>query len=53
LANVADDIINGDVCQFCGQFFILPGEGAPRTCVECIKMGLDDTDEKVEIKIRG
>lgn len=38
----ADEILHGDICQFCGQMFIDDGDGYPRTCQACIEDGMED-----------
>jgi hypothetical protein len=43
-SSIAEDILNGDFCQYCGQVFIDRGEGYPRTCQLCIEDGMDITD---------
>lgn len=50
MGEVADDILDGTVCQHCGVFFddILAGEeppGYPRSCPECEAAELDDREE--------
>jgi hypothetical protein len=35
MGEAADDILDGTVCQLCGQFLANGGDGFPQTCVEC------------------
>jgi Fe2+ or Zn2+ uptake regulation protein len=35
MGQIADDIINGLLCQECGQFIDFEEPGFPRTCEDC------------------
>lgn len=37
MGEIADDLINGDACEICGQYFEDEGEGYPRQCEQCKK----------------
>lgn len=36
MTDVEKEIAQGDICQYCQQVFMLPGEGIPRTCMVCL-----------------
>lgn len=42
MGEAADDLINGDVCQSCGEW-LGDGEGYPRDCKAC---GGEDIEEE-------
>lgn len=48
MGDAADDILDGECCEVCGQFLANPS-GFPQTCVECggdaELLGLTDDDE--------
>lgn len=46
MGDAADSIMNGDVCQFCGEY-IGHGQGFPRSC-GCEDDGLDWLDDDDE-----
>lgn len=50
MGEAADAMIDGDDCQLCGMPLDGPGDGFPRTCVECGGDAplFDDDDEEIE-----
>ena len=42
MGEIADLIIEGDMCQLCGE--LMEGEGFPQTCAACLA-GDDDEDD--------
>ena len=52
MGEIADDIINGDCCQYCGEYFDSEGDGYPRTCAGCsIDDAVDDTIDLDDIAL--
>lgn len=47
MGEYADEILNGGMCQFCGQMFIDDGDGYPRTCQSCIEDGMEEHKDQV------
>jgi hypothetical protein len=43
MGDIADAILDGDLCQVCGEY-MEDGDGFPRTCAGC--GGDDDIDEE-------
>lgn len=43
MGEIADAIIEGDMCQFCGE--LMEGEGFPQTCPSCLAEDDDEEDE--------
>ncbi|MFV2057754.1 MAG: hypothetical protein ACC707_14910 [Thiohalomonadales bacterium] len=33
--DIFDEILQGDICQYCKQVFMMKGSGVPRTCSIC------------------
>jgi len=40
MSEIVDDILDGRICQYCGQYFIDP-VGYPITCQSCIEDGFE------------
>ncbi len=35
MGEIADLMVNGDICETCGQWLSDLGDGYPRTCTDC------------------
>ena len=45
MGELADEVLEGEMCQYCGQVFI-DSCGHPRTCQACIEDGIDVPPEE-------
>lgn len=42
MSQAVEDMLDGLICQICGQFIDFEASGYPRPCDECEKLGEDD-----------